>query len=209
MWVQVTDTTDVCLFTVLSRKTVKNSNKICKWANNIINKTLLKDFLWHLIAVKYREDRGGGVWTTGYASILRFTVLPEILFAYKHINHRFFSKQNKYLQSLNHKQITVSVFDDIYNYNSYVFYHILTIMQKIKFELWTQKTRSFYQLIKIITRISFSCFTVSSVIGGIIVSTSPQSWSDDLTLSLILIIKLFLTICKNLYLFWVWRTARN
>lgn len=62
----------------------------------------------------------------------------------------------------------MSVFDDIYNYNSYVFYHILTIMQKIKFELWTQKTRSFYQLIKIITRISFSCFTVSSVIGGII-----------------------------------------
>ena len=61
MWVQVTDTTDVCLITVLNRKTVKNSNKICKWANNIINKTLLKDFLWHLlIAVKYREDEGGG-----------------------------------------------------------------------------------------------------------------------------------------------------
>ena len=121
----------------------------------------------------------------------------------------FFSKQNKYLQSLNHKQITVSVFDDIYNYNSYVFYHIQTIMWQIKFELRTHKTRSFYQLIKIITRISFSCFTVSIVIGGIIVSTSPQSWSDDLTLSLILILKLFLTICKNLYLFWVWRTARN
>ena len=61
MWVQVTDTTDVCLIIVSSQKTVKNSNKICKWANNIINKTLLKDFLWHLlIAVKYREDEGGG-----------------------------------------------------------------------------------------------------------------------------------------------------
>lgn len=61
MWVQMTDTTDVCLITVSGWKTVKNSNKICKLANNIINKTLLKDFLWHLlIAVKYREDRGGG-----------------------------------------------------------------------------------------------------------------------------------------------------
>ena len=150
----------------------------------------------------------GGVWTTGYASILRFTVLPEILFAYKHINHCFsVSRISSYSPWI--KQITVSVFDDIYNYNSYVFYYILTIMRQIKFELWTHKTRSFYKLIKIITCISFSCFTVSSVIGGIIVSTSPQSWSDDLTLSLILIIKLFLTICKNLYLFWVWRTARN
>ena len=83
MWVQMTDTTDVCLITVSSWKTVENSSKICKWANNIINKTLLKDFLWHLlIAVKYREDEGGGVWTTGYASILQFTVLPEILSAY-------------------------------------------------------------------------------------------------------------------------------
>ena len=60
MWVQMTDTTDVCLITVSGWKTVKNSNKICKLANNIINKTLLKDFLWHLlIAVKYREDGGG------------------------------------------------------------------------------------------------------------------------------------------------------
>ena len=61
MWVKMTDTTDVCLITVSGWKTVKNSNKICKLTNNIINKTLLKDFLWHLlIAVKYREDRGGG-----------------------------------------------------------------------------------------------------------------------------------------------------
>ena len=89
MWVLMTDTTDVCLITVSSWKTVKNSNKICKLANNIINKTLLKDFLWHLpIAVKYREG-GGGVSNTGY--ILRFTVLPEIFFAYKHINLLFFS----------------------------------------------------------------------------------------------------------------------
>ena len=56
MWVQMTDTTDVCLITVSGWKTVKNSNKIWKLANNIINKTLLKDFLWHLpIAVNYRE----------------------------------------------------------------------------------------------------------------------------------------------------------
>ena len=60
MWVQMTDTTDVCLITVSSWKTVENSSKICKWANNIINKTLLKDFLWHLlIAVKNREGGGG------------------------------------------------------------------------------------------------------------------------------------------------------
>ena len=141
MWVQVTDTTDVCLITVLNRKTVKNSNKICKWANNIINKTLLKDFLWHLlIAVKYREDEGGGVWTTGYASILRFTVLPEILSAYKHINHCFsVSRISIYSPWIINKLlwVKITVFDYIYNYNSYVlvFYHILTIMRQIKFEL--------------------------------------------------------------------------
>ena len=138
MWVQVTDTTDVCLIIVSSQKTVKNSNKICKWANNIINKTLLKDFLWHLlIAVKYREDEGGGgmnhrIWM--YFAIYCITWDSLCLLTHKSL---FFSKQNKYLHSLNHKQITVSVFDDIYNYNSYVpvFYHILTIMQQIKFEL--------------------------------------------------------------------------
>ena len=134
----MTDTTDVCLITVSSRKTVENSNEICKWANNIINKTLLKDFLWHLlIAVKNRE---GGVWTTGYACILRFTVLPEILFAYKHINHCFsVSRISIYSPWIINKLlwVKITVFDYIYNYNSYVlvFYHILTIMRQIKFEL--------------------------------------------------------------------------
>ena len=190
MWVQVTDTTDVCLIIVSSQKTVKNSNKICKWANNIINKTLLKDFLWHLlIAVKNR----GGVWTTGYACILRFTVLPEILFAYKHINHCFsVSRISSYSPWIINKLLWVFLMTPL---------QFLCILSYPNHHAANKIWASFYKLIKIITHISFSCFTVSSVIGGIIVSTSPQSWSDDLTLSLILIIKLFLTICKNLYFF--------
>ena len=84
--------------------------------------------------------RGGGVWTTGYASILRFTVLPEILSAYKHINHCFsVSRISIYSPWIINKLlwVKITVFDYIYNYNSYVlvFYHILTIMRQIKFEL--------------------------------------------------------------------------